>query len=426
MCTVPRHVLIVGRALAGDFSRAYRAVNTSVICHARADETLYEDLLQLETVGPGSEPDMWVERARLIHAEQPLDRVVAFGENEQLLAAVIANDLGLAGHHGVDVVTAVADKIEMRVRLSAHGLGTVAFAEVADPAALARFADAHPGTRLLVKPSMGSGSRGVSELRDLRQSEEAFEQAAAVACPVAGRRRVMVEEFRPGRQLSVECMSELGQHQVVAITQKYTDKRTFAEVGHGVPAQLPTDAATAVNKATVAALDALGVRNGPTHTEVVLARTGRVDIIETHTRLGGHGIPRLVEAALGVDLQALTFAQVAGSSVLSRLPSPSPRQTGPAQAVWFGYAPVAGRVHSVQTGTPAGVRLDVLVKNGDVVTADMTRSSRVVTARASGQTEADAIRKAAEAVWRVRVVIECSMTVQLLERSDTPTGLALP
>lgn len=385
-----------------------------MICHPRAEAARSDDFLHAKTIEPGDEPTAWLDRAQEIDAARPVERVVAFGESEQVMAAVIADDLGLDGHHGVDVARAVADKIEMRTRLATSGLGTVDFAEATDARAIERFARAHPESRLLVKPAMGTGSRGVSELVNLRQCEAAFEHAAMVATPAAGRQRVLVEELRPGRQLSLECISEGGQHRVVAITQKYTDERTFAEVGHGVPAQLSPAEAGAVEKCTVAALDALGVRYGPTHTELVLAKSGRVDIIETHTRLGGHGIPRLVEAALGIDLHDLTFAQAAGSSVMSRLLDAEPRG-GSAQAVWFGYAPVPGRICSVQGGTRSEARIDVLVSRGDMVTADMTRSSRVAAARASGMTEADAIRKAAQAVSDVKVVIECSMTAQLLD-----------
>ncbi|MEU1997025.1 ATP-grasp domain-containing protein [Nocardia gamkensis] len=407
------HVLVVGTALAADFARAHPEVRTSVLCHKPAEPTSPGIFLREIHVERNSAPTTWRDSAREVDEACPVDRVVAFGENEQIIAAIIAADLELDGHHSVDVARIVADKIEMRKRLSATGLGTVEFAEAADHRAIELFAHGQSQNRYLVKPAMGTGSRGVSELVDLRQCAAAFNRAHDVAHPIAGTQRVMVEQFKPGRQLSVECISEAGEHRPVAITQKYTDERTFAEVGHCVPADLSTAEADAVVAGTVAALRALGVRYGPTHTELVLGKAGRVDLIETHTRLGGHGIPDLVADAIGIDMYDLTFAQAAGASVISRVPEVLPR-AGSSRAVWFGYSPVRGRVRSVRSAAQSEAQVEVLVNRGDLVTADMTRSSRVVAARASGPTEADATRKASQAVSEVTLTIECSMTAQLL------------
>ncbi|MBF6335106.1 ATP-grasp domain-containing protein [Nocardia abscessus] len=403
----------MGAALAADFASAHPEVHTSVLCHRPAEPKSPGVFLREINVERNSAPEAWLDSAREISNTCPVDRVVAFGENEQIIAATIATHLGLDGHHSIDVARAVADKIEMRKRLLACGLGTVGFAEAPDFHAIERFAHGQSENRCLVKPAMGTGSRGISELVDLRQCETAFNRARDVAHPIAGTQRVMVEQFKPGRQLSVECISEAGEHRPVAITQKYTDERTFAEVGHCVPADLSTAEVSAVVTGTVAALDALGVRYGPTHTELVLGKAGRVDLIETHTRLGGHGIPDLVADAIGIDLYDLTFAQVAGASVISRVSEILPR-AGSSRAVWFGYSPVGGRVRSVRSAVQSEAQVEVLVNRGDLVTADMTRSSRVVAARASGPTEADAMRKAAQAVSEVTLVIECSMTAQLL------------
>ncbi|MER7351045.1 ATP-grasp domain-containing protein [Streptomyces aurantiacus] len=404
----------MGTALAAELSSTRCSVDTSVLCHGSTGATPPGDFFCVRLVERDSEPAVWIDRAREIHSLLPVDRVVAFGESEQIVAAIIAEDLGLPGHHGVDVVRSVADKLEMRERLSGGALGTVAFAEAQDPLSIERFAHAHPESRWLVKPAMGTGSRGVIELVDLRHCTAAFNQALEVAHPVAGSQRVMVEELKPGRQLSVESFSEDGQHRVLAITQKYTDERTFAEVGHCVPAELSPEDVNAVAEYTGSVLGALRVHYGPTHTELVLGAAGRIDLIETHTRLGGHGIPHLVSAALGFDMHELAFAQLAGAPLLPRLPVTVPRATS-AQAVWFGYAPVHGRVHSLQRRTEPEAHVEMLVSPGDEVTADMTRSSRVVAARASGATGAEAVRKASQAVLGMTLVVECSMTAQLLD-----------
>jgi hypothetical protein len=42
---------------------------------------------------------------------------------------------------------------------------------------------------------------------------------------------VLVEQFHEGPQFSVEAFSECGEHQVVAITRKFSDPVTFVELG---------------------------------------------------------------------------------------------------------------------------------------------------------------------------------------------------
>lgn len=409
------HVLVVGSALACEFLRSRRTgINLSVLRRtadgAPPDREFWCDV----HVTDGQDMQSWVRHARRVDARKRVDRVVAFGENEQLVAAVIARELGATALNDEKTAAAVADKITMRQVLAEDGLPSIRFAEVSSGEEIEEFAQELLPLRTIVKPAMGSGSRGVAEVVDLRDCAELFERARGVECPVGGRPRVMVEEFRPGSQLSVEGISEAGEHHVVAITRKYTDRRTMAEVGHCVPAALSSAQASAVHTATSDVLTALGIRWGPSHTEVVLSPGPRVDLIETHTRLGGHGIPSLVKASTGVDMVALTLAQAEGLTLWAEHASGLPAAKS-ANAVWFGYAPVQGRVVSIALPTSSGAAIKALVQVGNTVTDDMSRTGRVVSARASGPDESTAVRRAAQAVADARVVIECSFRAQLLE-----------
>jgi biotin carboxylase len=409
------HVLVAGSALAREFSRSRRTgVNLSVLRTTADGAPLDPDIWCDVQVADGHDVQSWVRHARRIDARKRVDRVVAFGEKEQLIAAMIARELGATALNDVKTAAAVADKIMMRQVLAEHGLPSVRFTEVSSGEEIAAFAQDLLPLRTIVKPAMGSGSRGVAEVVDLRDCAELFERARNVECPVAGTSRVMVEEFRPGSQLSVEGISEAGEHHVVAITRKYTDRRTMAEVGHCVPAALSSAEASAVQTATSDALTALGVRWGPSHTEVVLSPGPRVDLIETHTRLGGHGIPSLVKASTGVDIVALTLAEAEGLTVWGEHARGLPPATS-ANAVWFGYAPVQGRVVAIALPSSSGAAIEALVQVGNTVTDDMSRSGRVVSARASGPDESTAVRRAAQAVADARVVIECSMRAELLD-----------
>ncbi|WP_127452608.1 hypothetical protein [Streptomyces sp. B29(2018)] len=73
-------------------------------------------------------------------------------------------------------------------------------------------------------------------------------------------------------------------------------------------------------------LDALGIRNSPAHTEVMLTATGLV-LIETGARLGGATSPAVVEQHCGMSQTALAAAALATPKDFDDLPtttSPGP------------------------------------------------------------------------------------------------------
>ena len=82
-------------------------------------------------------------------------------------------------------------------------------------------------------------------------------------------------------------------------------------VAHVWPSGLADDLVAEVVEAARAAAAAVGVRNGPTYTQVLVGAEGpRVG--ELAARLGGGHDAELCEAALGVDLNALALSAGSG------------------------------------------------------------------------------------------------------------------
>jgi biotin carboxylase len=99
------------------------------------------------------------------------------------------------------------------------------------------------------------------------------------------------------------------------------------ELGHLVPARLSAHDARLLIQHVTSALTVLGIRSGPTHTEVILGPAGPV-IVETHLRDAGDDIPRLVEDATGVDMAEIFLRQVLGIDI-GALPEFRARREGP-------------------------------------------------------------------------------------------------
>lgn len=401
------HVLVVGsgRDLPARVRQALPGTKTSVICRLEFVAKLREltEHTRVIAVRHDAPHEEWVALARAAHEQDPFSRIATFGETDQDRCAVIGEALGITTH-SQRTVALVHDKHAMRVRLRETGVDTTASAVVADLDALSAFVAEH-GYPCVVKPVAGSGSEGVAVVRQESELASAFERAGGPfeGLPDAG---VLVEQFHEGPQFSVEAFSERGDHQVVAITRKFSDPATFVELGHVAPADLTAQQQKEVQYYVERVLDALGVEFGATHTEIVLGEAGP-RVIETHVRMGGDEIPALAFDATGVDLADCVVRQIVGQEVLPDIRAGLDEQR-PAQcsAIWFVGPPFAGVLADVSGVDDArkveGVtEVKLLVGPGTTIGALESSDSRVAYVRAVGKTADLAVNAARNAAARL-------------------------
>ncbi|WP_424212905.1 ATP-grasp domain-containing protein [Streptomyces sp. BI20] len=219
---------------------------------------------------------------------RPLDPVAVVSLTEHGLepAALAARRLGVLGTDP-ELVRATRDKPTMRRILHAKAPHlNPDFALGDDAPEVARLFAEHG--RAVAKPVDGVGSASVALVEGL------------AALP-ADRRTAdtLLEQFVEGTEFSVEALSRAGAHTVLGIVEKGVAEG-FVEVSHLMPAPSLDEARrAAVTRAVGELLDALGVTDGPSHTEVKV-EGDKVLVIETHTRLGGDGIADLVRLTTGV------------------------------------------------------------------------------------------------------------------------------
>jgi biotin carboxylase len=279
-------------------------------------------------------------------------------------AALAGERLGTPGTPS-SVVRLLRDKLLMRdvLELKAPALNP-AFAAGDDPEGIARLFAAH--TPVVVKPADGAGSSDVALVRSLAELRPERRSPGTV-----------LEEFVGGTEFSIETLSEAGRHTVVGIAEKGTTSKGFVEVSHVMPPySLGEPQRRLVVEAVETLLDAVGLTDGPSHTEVKV-ETGdgvRVAVIESHNRLGGDGIADLVRITRGVDWRRAALGWPVGAGL---------REEGveaPAAAtVFFTAAP--GRVTAVapQPALTHGqiVRWSVTAAVGDVVRPLRSSSDRL-------------------------------------------------
>lgn len=106
-----------------------------------------------------------------------------------------------------------------------------------------------------------------------------------------------------GPEVSVETLSFDGHTHIIAITDKVTTgSPEFVEMGHSIPSQLSIDTKLQIEKVVIAAIKAVGINNGPSHTEIIITKDGP-KVVELGARLGGDNITtHLVPFATGVDM----------------------------------------------------------------------------------------------------------------------------
>lgn len=157
------------------------------------------------------------------------------------------------------------------------------------------------GMNCIVKPVDNSGSRGIVLLKDFE--DDTVQKAFEYSRQFSRTGDLMVEEYMDGLEVSVETLSVDGKCQVIQITDKMTTGSPyFVEMGHNEPSLLSDNVKKQIEKVTIAANRAIGIKDGPSHTEIKLTSDGP-KVVELGARLGGDNIAtHLVPLSTGVDM----------------------------------------------------------------------------------------------------------------------------
>ncbi|GAB3403165.1 ATP-grasp domain-containing protein [Flindersiella endophytica] len=389
-------VLVVGGRL--DHVRKARELGLDVVHVQYPDEYdrghwAYVDQALLLDYG---DVDRLLPLVRALHEAYPFRAAVSLFELGLLPAARINEVLGLAGE-SVATVELLLDKWRMRRHLAAKGVSPVESGVGRSAQDVREFVVAH-GLPIIVKPIRESGSLGVFRIHEQADVDAIAERFRSLDGRWDARdlssatfEEFLMEEYLDGPEISVETLSFDGRHVVVAVTDKEIGgPGGFVEIGHSQPSGHPAQTLGEVAGLVSDFLDAVGLRNGPGHTEVKLTSRGP-RIVESHNRVGGDRINELAEIAYGVDMER--YALGAGFGVVEPLAA-SPQPRGGA-AIRF-LTPEPGQVEEV-TGLdvvradPALVDLRLDVGPGDLVPPLTWNEDKVGHVVVRGSTAAEAI-----------------------------------
>lgn len=321
----------------------------------------------LGDIAVSSEDSEGVRRAAREHAASGL---IAPGTDWPVrIAAYAAEDLGLP--HPLDVATAVrcTNKIAQREAMGAAG--------VAQPAWLT---DAAPGYPCVVKAADRQGQRAMT----IVHHPDDLEAAAMVARAGSRSGRALFELYVAGPEVTVNGFSIDGRYFPVATTARDHFAGAPGVAQRHVYPSGHDDAVAA--SAAEAAVAALGIVNGPSYVQLILAEDGPA-IMEVAARLGGGHDSEICRLAAGVDLaEAAVKAAVgqpvdpvaltprpSGACVIEFLAAPEgvlASTDGPAEATF--YHPPGHRYAPLRTATD---------RAGYVITPGATREEALARAR---------------------------------------------
>jgi len=221
--------------------------------------------------------------------------------SELALASTVraAQALGMPFYGDAATVDRCQAKDLMREAYRSGGAPIPAFASASALADVETFV-AEQGLPIIVKPSRGWGQRGVSKVETRSELDAAYRRAHDAS--TAG--IVIVEEFVEGTEFSVNAYTSDGETMVCSVTERiithYPDPPgiTFAE---WYPSGLDRTGEDRAIAAALAGIRALGIRRGPTYTQLRLGPKG-AKLVETAYRLGGGLDPDVALLASGISL----------------------------------------------------------------------------------------------------------------------------
>ncbi|MCD9145106.1 ATP-grasp domain-containing protein [Streptomyces albireticuli] len=275
-----------------------------------------------------------LEVLRPLHEERPFDRVLTTSEPAGVACGHVVDALGLPGV-GEQTQRSLKDKALTRELLAKHDLSPVRHQVVHSAEEAAEFAASVAGP-IVLKPVDGAASRHINRVEGAEEAVRAWESMTA-----AGLTSALAEEFLSGPVVSVDGFSLGGRHLVIGYSDYRMNDR-FVEWAVSTPSRVAVPYLDELRDMTARLLDAVGLTEGPSHSEYVLTPNGP-RVLESHARLGGHAMQHLVNRAFGLDLARMMLTVPLG---IDELPLTPPEPIGGA-AIQF-FVPEPGTVEAVE------------------------------------------------------------------------------
>ncbi|RWO18983.1 acetyl-CoA carboxylase biotin carboxylase subunit family protein [Mesorhizobium sp.] len=231
-----------------------------------------------------------------LHATYDIAGITSVGDSFYATVGKLCRHFDLPGPNPTSIEQC-CDKFKQRQLLEDTGVPIPAYRLAADATEVESAAE-EIGLPVIVKPAVGSGSRGVRLCRNVNELAEHTTYLLGGKHIWRSSPRILVEEFAQGPYYCAEIMG----NEIIGISAADLGSPPhFVFREFTFPAGLTDDKYKRIADVSLSCLRALGLGWGPTCIEFLWTKLGPV-VIEVNPRLAGTPDPQLVQLAYGVDL----------------------------------------------------------------------------------------------------------------------------
>ncbi len=247
--------------------------------------------------------------------------VIGVDEESILLAAIFSQYLGIE-HNSIESVMRTKNKLLMRFELKKARMNCPWFRSFS----IEKLPDdiiEEINFPCVIKPTFLSASQGVLRVNNEQEFKEGFQILTDLLSQKKIKKRggeeanyIMVEEYIPGNEVSIEGIVSQGKLKILAIFDKPEplEGPTFEETIFVTPTTLSGSMQSSLYETAQQAMETLGIVKGPVHIEVRINSNGNY-ILECASRSIGGMCSKILEFQGGMSLEELILRSSLGRNI---------------------------------------------------------------------------------------------------------------
>ncbi len=238
-----------------------------------------------------------VEAVKKVAVDEQVDFIITVCADQVLLiVAQVSEMLGLPCYIDYETAKNVSDKIKMKKIFRDNEIPTSRFVELYELDYDAVSSLQYP---LVVKPVDAYSSRGVRKVETKEELELYYKEAAEISRNGG----VIVEEFYPGEEISVDAFVVDGKAKILCVSnsEKIEDEDRFVIFRGKYPVCASAKVLEQINEIAQKITDAFGLVNSPLLIQMINDGS-HVSVLEFCARTGGNMKYLLIKHSCGVDV----------------------------------------------------------------------------------------------------------------------------
>jgi biotin carboxylase len=324
------------------------------------------------------------------------------------IVARVAELLGLPGI-GSDAAHLATNKIAMRRAFAEQGVPQPRYAAVRDYAS-AKAACETIGFPAVLKPADSAGQRGLYLVNDMDELARSLPMTLA-ASPT---QEAVLDEYFEGREINTLLVARADDVKLITASDRIRPEGVGFGVAltHLYPSTLFGDALAEVERVALAAVHAIGLRNGIAYPQLLVGEGNEVRVVEIAARIPGGQMVEVPRYGVGIDLVDVAVRQALGEPVPDELVTPQFQQPFAIHFLTADPGPLpTGVVQSVgpldkALAFPGVDRAETWIEVGETIRPVQTDGDRRGYVIARGGTNLEALERAEAAASLIDVLTE--------------------